>query len=368
VEPAGAKSLKGQAPDPLAISEANTEAVREEVCCVRASAAAQVCPGALSRGYSMTDKMRIGISTCLLGEKVRYDGGHKLDRYLTETLGRFFEYVPVCPEVECGFPTPRESFRLVGDPESPRLVTTRTKEDVTDRMLKWAGKRVRELEKEHLCGFIFKSKSPSSGMMRVRVYDKKGMPSKTGVGIFAGAFMEHFPLLPTEEEGRLHDPGLRENFIERVFSLKRWRDAMSERRSLGRLVQFHADNKLLLMAHSEQLMRTMGKLVAGGKRVPVGELYDRYQSLFLEALGLRSTVRKNCNVLQHLMGYFKTSLSSDEKQELLEVIDRYRHGYVPLIVPVTLVNHYVRKYEQPYLLTQTYLQPHPVELALRNHV
>jgi uncharacterized protein YbgA (DUF1722 family)/uncharacterized protein YbbK (DUF523 family) len=316
----------------------------------------------------MGNKIRIGISTCLLGEKVRYDGGHKLDRYIVETLGRFFNYVPVCPEVECGFPTPRESLRLVGDPASPRLVTTRTKKDVTGVMVKWAQKRVRELEKENLCGYIFKSKSPSSGMMRVRVYDEKGMPAKRGVGIFARVFMEHFPLLPTEEEGRLHDPGLRENFIERVFSLKRWRDAMAGGKSRGGLVRFHADNKLLIMSHNEKLMRTMGKLVADAKLLPLGELYDRYQSLFLEALGLRSTVRKNCNVLQHIMGYFKKDLSSDEKQELLEVIDQYRHGHVPLIVPLTLTNHYVRKYEQSYLITQTYLRPHPIELALRNHV
>jgi uncharacterized protein YbgA (DUF1722 family)/uncharacterized protein YbbK (DUF523 family) len=316
----------------------------------------------------MDDKIRIGISTCLLGEKVRYDGGHKLDRYIVETLGRYFDYVPVCPEVECGFPTPRESLRLVGDPASPRLVTTRTKRDVTGVMLKWARKRVRELEKEALCGYIFKSKSPSSGMMRVRVYNEKGMPAKTGVGVFALAFMEHFPLLPVEEEGRLHDPELRENFIERVFSLKRWRDLIAEGRSRGRLVQFHSDNKLLIMSHNEKLMRTMGKLVADAKRLHLGELFDEYQSLFLQALGLKSTVRKNCNVLQHIMGYFKKEITSYEKREFLEVIDRYRHGHVPLIVPVTLVNHYVRKYEQPYLMKQTYLHPHPVELALRNHV
>lgn len=316
----------------------------------------------------MDEKIRIGISTCLLGEKVRHDGGHKLDRYIVDTLGQFFEYVPVCPEVECGFPTPRESFRLTGDPDSPRLVTSRTRQDVTDRMLKWARRRVIDLERENLCGFIFKSKSPSSGMQRVRVYNEKGMPVMRGVGIFAREFMRHFPLLPVEDEGRLHDPKLRETFIESVFSLKRWRDAVAQGKSRGSLVRFHADNKLLIMSHSEKHMRTMGKLVAEAKSMTLGDLYDGYQSLYLEALSLSSTVRKNCNVLQHILGYFKKQLSSGEKQELLEIIDRYRHGYVPLVVPVTLVNHYVRKYNQPFLVSQTYLHPHPVELALRNHV
>src|SRR5512135_1105890 len=152
------------------------------------------------------EKIKLGISTCLLGEKVRYDGGHKLDRFLTETLGQYVEYVPVCPEVECGLPVPRESMHLQGDPDSPRLITSRTKQDFTDRMLHWARNRVAELEKEALCGFIFKSDSPSSGMERVKVYNDKGIPSKVGVGVFARIFMEHFPLTPVEEEGRLHDP------------------------------------------------------------------------------------------------------------------------------------------------------------------
>ena len=169
----------------------------------------------------MEDRIRLGISACLLGQEVRYDGGHKLDRFLRDTLGGYVDYVPVCPETECGFGIPREAFRLVGDPESPRLVTSRTHQDHTERMKTWAGKRVRELEKEDLCGFIFKSNSPSSGMERVKVYNEKGMPEKKGVGMFARAFMEHFPLIPVEEEGRLHDPGLRENFIEGIFAPRR---------------------------------------------------------------------------------------------------------------------------------------------------
>ncbi len=314
------------------------------------------------------ERIRIGISTCLLGEKVRHDGGHKHDRYLTQTLGRYFEYVPVCPEYECGLGVPRESMRLVGDPDSPRLVTTKTKVDMTRRMTEWANRRVRELEREDPCGFIFKSRSPSSGMQRVNVYDEKGMPSKTGVGIFAGIFMEHFPLIPVEEEGRLHDPGLRENFIEQVFALKRWRDMTARRAKLGDLVRFHSENKLLIMSHSQAHLRQMGALVAKGKGVPAKTLFGDYRELFLEALRLRASVAKNSNVLHHIMGYFKKQLTADEKKELLEVIDGYRQGHVPLVVPITLVNHYVRKYKPGYLLDQSYLNPHPAELALRNHV
>jgi len=314
------------------------------------------------------EKIKLGISTCLLGENVRFDGGHKLDRYLTDTLGQFVEYVPVCPEVECGFGVPRESFRLVGDPGNPRLVTSRTNQDHTERMAAWAKKRVAELEKENLCGFIFKSGSPSSGMERVRMYDHNGVPSKVGVGIFARIFMDHFPLLPVEEEGRLHDPRLRENFIERIFALKRWRDGLKEKPSLKALVAFHTRNKLLLLAHSPQHHRQMGRLVAGGRELPLKELYARYQEIFLEALQLKTTNKKHTNVLMHMLGYFKGQLSAGEKQEMLELIEQYRLEALPIVVPMTLMSHYVRKYNEFYLKEQTYLQPHPAELHLRNHV
>ncbi len=313
-------------------------------------------------------KFRIGISSCLLGNEVRWNGGHKLDKYLTLTLGQFVAYVPVCPEVEAGFGIPRESLRLVGDPAKPRMITFKSKTDLTDRMVAWAIKRVKELEKEDLCGFIFKSDSPSSGMIRVKVYNEKGMPHKVGIGIFALAFMEHFPLIPVEDDGRLNDPSIRENFILQIFTMKRWRDNVAEKPRMANLVDFHTRNKLLVMCHSEKHYRLMGKLVADGKKLPIKELYDEYQSLLIEALKLKTTIRKNTNVLQHLMGYFKKQLSGDEKQELLEVFDQYRSEYVPLIVPITLINHYVRKYDQQYLKQQTYLNPHPLELKLRTHV
>jgi len=316
----------------------------------------------------MTEKLKIGISSCLLGQEVRWNGGHKLDKYLTYILGQFVEYVPVCPEVEAGFGVPRESFRLVGDPENPRLITFKSKTDHTDRMMAWATKRVRELERENLCGFIFKSDSPSSGMIRVKVYNDKGMPHKVGIGIFARAFMEKFPLIPVEDDGRLNDPLIRENFILQIFTMKRWRDLLAAMPGMGKLVDFHTRNKLLILSHSQKHYRLMGKLVAEGKKMPLRELYDQYQLLLMEALKLKTTIKKHTNVLQHLMGYFKNQLTPDEKQELLEIFDQYRKELVPLIVPITLINHYVRKYDQPYLKQQTYLNPHPMELKLRTHV
>ena len=320
------------------------------------------------RGKGIMEKIRIGVSTCLMGDPVRYDGGHAHDRYVTDTLGQYVEFVPVCPETEAGLGIPREPMRLVGDPESPRLLTIKTKRDMTDILVTWARKRVRELEKEDFCGFIFKSKSPSSGMERVKVYTESGMPVKKGVGLFARAFMEHFPLIPVEEEGRLHDPGLRENFIERIFTLERWRRSLTGRKSIGRLVAFHTAHKLLILSHGTKHYREMGRLVAQAKGKKIADIYDRYESLLMEALRLRATVKKHTNVLQHMMGYFKKQLTADEKQELLEVIRDYHDELIPLIVPITLFKHYVRKYEQPYLQKQVYLSPHPLELKLRNHV
>jgi uncharacterized protein YbgA (DUF1722 family) len=204
-------------------------------------------------------------------------------------------------------------------------------------------------------------------MERVKVYNEKGIPVNKGVGLFARVFMEHFPLVPVEEEGRLHDPIVRENFVESIFTLKRWREAIADKRDIGTLVDFHTRHKLLIMSHSPKHYRSMGKLVAEGKQFPVDELFSTYESLLMEAMKLRTTIKKNTNVLQHIMGYFKRELSKDEKQELLGIIFNYRDGDLPLIVPITLMNHYVRKYDEPYLGKQFYIKPHPTELHLRNH-
>ena len=314
------------------------------------------------------EKIRIGVSACLMGEQVRYDGQHKHDSYITGTLGNWFEYVPVCPEFELGLGVPRESMRLEGDPEHPRLITNKTKRDLTEPMLDWCDQRVHELDNESLCGFIFKSKSPSSGMERVKVYSAKGMPSNNGRGLFANAFMQHFPLLPVEEEGRLNDPGLRENFIERVFTLKRWREMLEGDNSRGGLVKFHERHKYLFMSHSIPHYRGLGRTVADMKGKKLPNIQTEYLQEMMEALRLRATVKKHVNVLQHLAGYFKKQLDADEKQELVETIAVYKQGNFPLIVPVTLINHYIRKYKEPYLGQQFYLQPHPIELCLRNQV
>lgn len=320
----------------------------------------------------MKTPIKIGSSACLLGHKVRYNGEHKRDPYVTETLGAYFDFVPVCPETECGLGVPRESMRLEGDPAAPRLVTGKTKIDHTERMLAFSRKRVEELANEDLCGFIFKSRSPSSGMTRIKVYDAKGIPKNAGTGLFAKAFMDRFPLIPVEDEGRLHDPGLRENFIERIFTLARWRALDAARtgtasRDAGALIDFHARHKLLLMSHSPETAREMGRLVAAGKTMPTDALYGAYLVLLMRAMALQATKPKHSNVLQHIQGYFKKSLTSDEKAECSEVIEAFRTGLTPLIVPVTLLNHYVRKYGEPYLAGQRYLHPHPLELRLRNH-
>lgn len=316
----------------------------------------------------MMEKIRIGVSACLMGERVRYDGQHKHDNYLTGTLAKWFEFVPVCPEFELGLGVPRESMRLEGDPENPRLITNKTKRDLTDEMLTWCDMRVEQLESENLCGFIFKSKSPSSGMERVKVYSAKGMPSNSGKGLFANAFMQHFPLLPVEEEGRLNDPGLRENFISRVFTLKRWREMLEEANSRAGLIKFHETHKYLLMSHSIAHYRDLGRIVSDMKGKQLSGLQAEYHQKLMEALRMRATVKKHVNVLQHLAGYFKKQLNADEKQELVETITCYKQDSFPLIVPVTLINHYIRKYKEPYLGGQIYLQPHPLELCLRNQV
>ncbi len=318
----------------------------------------------------MSEQIPVGVSSCLLGNAVRYDGGHKRDRYITDTLATYFTFVPVCPEVECGLPVPREPMRLVaaeGDPV--RLVTVRTGLDLTERMETWCQRRADELVTENLCGFIFKKDSPSSGLHRVKLYHPSGHSSRReGRGLFAEAVTRRFPLMPVEEEGRLNDAQLRENFIERVFAMKRWRDFLADDPDYKKLIGFHTAQKFLVLAHHPEKYREMGQLVARGKEVPPDELLTTYGQLYLKSLEAFATVKKNTNVLQHMMGYFRDYLTPDEKAELLEIIDAYHAHLVPLIVPLTLLKHYVRKYDVEYLRDQVYLSPHPAELMLRNHV
>lgn len=317
----------------------------------------------------MEDIIKIGISTCLLGENVRYDGGHKLDNFLIHTFGQFVDYVPVCPEVECGLPVPRETMHLAGDPVSPKIATVKTHRDITHRMRVWCEKKLNELEALDLCGCIFKSRSPSCGMVRINIHDDDGRIIRSdGAGIWAGMFMKRFPYIPVEDEDRLHDPALRENFIERVFVYRRWRALITTGKSIGGLVDFHTRHKLLFMAHSPKIYREAGKLVKSTMDYSIEELVERYFQMLARAMTQKATVSKHVNVLQQIMGSFEKQLTADEKQEFIEVIKDYRRSLITLIVPITLANHYVRRYNQPHLSRQWYLHPHPVELKLRTHV
>ena len=315
-----------------------------------------------------TPRLSIGIARCLLGDEVRYDGTHKLDRYLRDTLGAFVDFVPVCPEVECGMPVPREPMRLTGAPAAPAFVGRRSGADWAPRLADWGRQRIAGLAHRGLCGYVLQYGSPACGLSRVKVYAGDGPPSMTGTGAWARMVMDAFPLLPCEDDGRLRNPAIRENFITRVFTLHRWRKAMAPGPTPGRLVEFHSRHKLMTMAHSVEGYRALGKLVAKAGSEDFTALCDRYLRELMACLTLKSTPSKNTNVLQHAMGYFKKDISAGEKEELAELIGQYRTGLVPLIAPITLVNHYVRKYGKAYLAAQHYLRPYPAELMLRNHV
>ncbi len=312
--------------------------------------------------------IRIGISACLLGENVRYDGGHKRDPFLTGVLGDYVEWVSVCPELEMGLGVPREAIQLERKNDLIQLVGTKSRIDHTGTMKQWARGRLAELAKKDLCGYVLKKNSPSCGMERVRVYDKNGAPSRAGRGMFAEALMERFGLLPVEEEGRLQGPKLRENFIERVFAYRRVRNLFAGRWTAGQVVAFHARHKLLLMAHSPQACRELGKLVAGVKKTPRKAFQDAYERQFMEGMKAIATRGRHTNVLQHMLGYLRDHLDRESTEEIVSLNEDYRLGLEPLVAPVTLIRHYVRRFDIEYLRGQVYLEPHPKELMLRNHV
>jgi len=309
--------------------------------------------------------IRVGVSSCLLGETVRYDGGHKRDAFVSEVLGRFVEWVPVCPELESGLGVPRPPMRLVRSGDEVRLVEIKSGVDHTRAVARWASARLRSLRALALCGYVLKKDSPSCGMERVKVYGRAGMPERNGAGIYARALREAFPNLPVEGEGRLRDPELRENFIERVFALARWRALVAARPRARDLVAFHAAQKYAVLAHSPAHYTRLGRLVATAGRALCLEDYGR---VLMEALAVRATRGRHANVLGHLAGYFKRDVPAGDRAELAEVIDEYRRGLVPLIVPITLVRHHARRLGLQELAGQVYLNPHPKELMLRNHV
>jgi uncharacterized protein YbgA (DUF1722 family)/uncharacterized protein YbbK (DUF523 family) len=328
-----------------------------------------VAPSAPAAGWrSPALPIRIGISSCLLGEEVRFDGGHKQDSFITGVLAPFVSFVPVCPEVEMGLGVPREPIRLVGDPEAPRLRGTSSGADHTERMNRYARARVSALADLDLSGYILKRASPSCGMERVKIYTEAGMPSRSGRGLYARALMAAMPTLPVEEEGRLCDGPLRDSFITRVFTYRRFTALREGRPRSGDVVAFHTAHKYLLLAHSPPHYAALGRMVAAVSRVPRPDWLDRYAAALMAALQVTATTRKHVNVLQHIAGFFKDALAGPEKRELGGVIEDYARRLVPLIVPITLINHHVARLDVYYVRDQMYLHPHPKELMLRNHV
>ncbi len=316
------------------------------------------------------ESIRVGISSCLLGRKVRYDGGHKRDRFATDVLEPYVEWVPMCPEVEIGLGIPRPTIRLQGAEDgTARLVMPSTSEDLTDRMRGWAEKRLGALDEMDLCGFILKKDSPSCGMERVKVYDQNDVPARDGRGVFAEVLLREAPYLPVEEEGRLNDPRLRENFIARLFAMRRWKDMEDEGVTRRRLMEFHARHKFLCMARNQAGTRRLGRLLGEAESGDsVEALAIAYREEFTAVMRRPPSIRGHTNVLQHMAGYVSDALEREDRAELSDAIHSYRKGLLPLIVPVTLLRHHVRRQKQPYLLEQTYLSPHPHELMLLNHV
>jgi uncharacterized protein YbgA (DUF1722 family)/uncharacterized protein YbbK (DUF523 family) len=316
-------------------------------------------------------RLRLGVSSCLLGSKVRFDGQHKRDDFLCDLLGPMVEWVAVCPEVELGLGTPRETARLVRAADGLRMVMPKSGRDLTAAMTAFAARRVRRLDDYELDGYVLKKDSPSCGLERVKVYAAAApgaMAVRDGVGLYAQALKARFPDLPLEEEGRLHDPRLRDNFVERAFAYRRLRQLFAGRWTVGALVAFHTAHKLLLLAHSPEGYRELGRLVARAKTLPRDELRAQYRTRFMAVLAVLATPGRHANVMQHMVGYLKDALDADSRDELLAAIDDFRRGLLPLVVPVTLLRHHLRRHRVDYLLGQVYLEPHPKELMLRNHV
>ncbi|AZQ85894.1 DUF1722 domain-containing protein [Colwellia sp. Arc7-635] len=312
----------------------------------------------------MNNKISIGISSCLLGHKVRFDSGHKNNSYISNTLSEYFDFIPFCPEVDIGLGIPRETIRLVLLDEKVHCVGSKNPDlDVTERLKDCA--QAQQSWQQSLSGYILKKDSPSCGMERVRLY-KGDMPDRIGVGIYAQKLMENFPDLPVEEEGRLGDAILRENFIQRVFIYARWQALFAEEFSLKNLNSFHAQHKYIFMSHSQSLAKELGHWLAQAHGQEPGEVLKQYLSKMMVILKLRASRKGHVNTLQHLQGYLKSYISADDKAELVDIIDQYRNGLLPLIVPITLLRHHFRRFPNEYITDSYYMKPHPKELMLLN--
>ncbi|MGB9357126.1 MAG: DUF523 and DUF1722 domain-containing protein [Acidimicrobiia bacterium] len=311
--------------------------------------------------------LRIGVSSCVIGEEVRWNGGHSRQRYLTDMLGPFVEYVPVCPEVEVGMGVPRPTVRLVREGETIRMIDPKNEVDWTSSMNRLSLSRASELAGEDLSGFVLKKDSPTCGVFRVRIYTDTGV-ERNGRGLFADALIQRMPYLPIEEEGRLNDARIRENFVERIFAYRRVTDLFRPRWTVGDVVAFHTREKLLLRAHDERGYRELGKMVAEAKSVPRAAFADDYADRFMEIMKRPATVAKHVNVLQHMLAFLRWDDDEVGRAEMREAIADYKAGLVPLVVPVTLIRHLANRHERQILLDSSYLSPHPKELMLRNHV
>lgn len=316
----------------------------------------------------MSETIRIGTSACVVGENVRHDRSHAADPYLAEIFSKYVEFVPICPELACGMGVPREVVRQVDCAGDIRLIGRDTAEDWTERMSDWCDRVIPGLDEEEMCGFIVKSRSATCAVRQGKTYSTDGKPPRRGTGFFTKRLMDHFPNLPVESEERLQNPILLENFIRRVFVMKRWHELEERGRSIGRLVDFHTRHKMLIRGHDLRGYRELGRLLGESSVSNVDEVFDSYVRLLFKSLALKATPAKNSDVLMHAMGYFKQELSSEDKKEILSQINAYKTGKIPLLVPVTLINHYARRLNKPYIQQQFFFNPHPSELKLLNHV
>ena len=313
-------------------------------------------------------KPKIAISACLLGAEVRFNGGHKESRLCSQALSEHFDFVPLCPEVAIGLGIPRQPIRLVGDSAKPQAVgSVDSTLDVTHALHDYGASMA--ATHTDICGYIFMQKSPSCGLERVKVYQDGSRPAElSGRGIYANAFCAAHPDLPAEEDGRLNDPVLRENFLTRVYAYSAWQDLLKAGLTRRSLTEFHARYKYLLMAHHPVQYKTLGNLLGSLGKNPPQAIAAQYFSELMKALKKCATRRTHTNVLQHISGYLKQSISREDKQEMQQLIGQYLHGVVPLVVPLTLLKHHFRLHPDPYIARQVYLQPHPENLSLRNAI
>jgi uncharacterized protein YbgA (DUF1722 family)/uncharacterized protein YbbK (DUF523 family) len=309
--------------------------------------------------------MKIAVSACLLGEKVRFDGGHKHDRFVTDELGKYASFAPFCPEA-IAFGTPRPSIRLVNKESDYRVISNKNGDDLTDELIEKSYQELYKIVQNDLSGIIFKSKSPSCGMGSAKAYLENGFADSKADGVFVAICKEKFPLLPMEEEGRLQDDWLRENFIMQLFAYNSFEVLKKSNPTIKMLVDFHTKNKFLLQAKDEKIYRVLGNIVGNHEKLPFDELLSNYEYNFKTAIAKKSSIKRNRNVLEHMSGFFKNELSSVEKETLHEQIEEYAQKIVPIVVPLSTIKLYAKKYNNEYLLGQVFLDPYPKELALRS--